>query len=78
MIDKKSLSIRKLTPQECFRLMDISDDAFKKAEAVNSNTQLYKEAGNAIVVNCLVGIFGQMFSGHENDYEKLDNIRSFN
>ena len=48
--------IRKLTPIECWRLMGFSDEAFEKAEAVNSNSQLYKEAGNSIVVDCLVHI----------------------
>ena len=48
--------IRKLTPKECWRLMGFPDEAFKKAEAVNSNSQLYKEAGNSIVVDCLVHI----------------------
>lgn len=42
--------IRKLTPKECFRLMDFDDADFEKASAVNSNTQLYKQAGNSIVV----------------------------
>ena len=44
------LRIRKLTPKECFRLMGFDDTDFEKAEAVNSNTQLYKQAGNSIVV----------------------------
>ena len=48
--------IRKLTPKETWRLMGFSDEAFKKAEAVNSNSQLYKQAGNSIVVDCLVHI----------------------
>lgn len=44
------LRIRKLTPKECFRLMGFDDADFEKASAVNSNTQLYKQAGNSIVV----------------------------
>ena len=52
--------IRKLTPLECWRLMGFTDDDFYKAEKVNSNTQLYKQAGNSIVVNVLEGIFKQM------------------
>ena len=48
--------IRKLTPKECFRLMGFDDTDFAKAEQVNSNTQLYKQAGNSIVVNVLEGI----------------------
>ena len=46
----QDLRIRKLTPKECFRLMGFSDEDFEKAEAVNSNTQLYKQAGNSICV----------------------------
>ena len=60
--------IRKLTPKECWRLMDFSDADFHKAEKVNSNTQLYKQAGNSIVVNILVAILGQLFIGKEDVY----------
>lgn len=52
--------IRKLTPRECWRLMGFSDEDFDKAAAVNSNTQLYKQAGNSIVKNVLMAIFGKM------------------
>ena len=52
--------IRKLTPRECWRLMDFSDEDFEKAAEVNSNTQLYKQAGNSIVTDCLKAIFRQM------------------
>lgn len=45
--------IRKLTPKEYWRLMGFDDVDFEKAEKVNSNTQLYKQAGNSIVVNVL-------------------------
>ncbi|MBR2408947.1 MAG: DNA cytosine methyltransferase [Lachnospiraceae bacterium] len=62
--------IRKLTPLECWKLMDFSDQDFHKAEAVNSNTQLYKQAGNSIVRNVLVAIFGQMLPGKEDEYKK--------
>lgn len=53
--------IRKLTPKECWRLMGCADEDFHKAEQVNSNSQLYKQAGNAIVVDVLEAIFKQMF-----------------
>lgn len=53
--------IRKLTPLECWRLMGFTDEDFHKAEQVNSNSQLYKQAGNSIVVEVLEGIFKQMF-----------------
>lgn len=49
--------IRKLTPKECWRLMDFTDEDFEKAAEVNSNSQLYKQAGNSIVVNVLAEIF---------------------
>ena len=54
---KTMLRIRKLTPKECFRLMGFDDTDFKKAEKVNSNTQLYKQAGNSIVVDVLEALF---------------------
>ena len=53
--------IRKLTPKECWRLMGFDDEDFEKAEKVNSNTQLYKQAGNSIVVNVLEAIFKGLF-----------------
>ena len=64
--------IRKLTPRECWRLMDFSDEDFEKAAEVNSNTQLYKQAGNSIVVNVLVAILGQLLPGKENVYKELN------
>lgn len=63
--------IRKLTPLECWRLMGFSDEDFHKAEEVNSNSQLYKQAGNSIVKNVLMAIFGQMIPGKENIYKEL-------
>ena len=63
--------IRKLTPLECWRLMGFSDEDFRKAEEVNSNSQLYKQVGNSIVKNVLIAIFGQMMSGKENFYKEL-------
>lgn len=45
------MRIRKLTPKECFRLQGFTDEQFEKANAVNSNSQLYKQAGNAVTVN---------------------------
>ena len=65
--------IRKLTPRECWRLMDFSDEDFHKAEEVNSNTQLYKQAGNSICKNVLVAIFGQMLDGKEDVYKEINS-----
>lgn len=63
-----NLRIRKLTPKECWRLMGFDDSDFEKAEKVNSNTQLYKQAGNSIVVNVLERIL-------ENLIDKNEHIR---
>lgn len=53
--------VRRLTPLECWRLMGCSDEDFYKAQEYNSDTQLYKQAGNSIVVPVLEGIFKQLF-----------------
>ena len=54
--------IRKLTPRECFRLMGFSDEDFNKAEAAGiSNSQLYKQAGNSIVVDVLYHIYSELY-----------------
>ena len=63
--------IRKLTPRECWRLMNFTDEDFDKASEVNSNTQLYKQAGNSIVCNVLVAILGQLFEGKEDIYKEI-------
>jgi len=47
------LRIRKLTPKECWRLMGFEDSDYEKAAKVSSKSQLYKQAGNSIVVNVL-------------------------
>lgn len=56
ILPNKQYRIRKLTPKEGWRLTGISDKDFHKAEQVNSNTQLYKQAGNAIVVSVLEAV----------------------
>lgn len=50
------VKIRKLTPKECFRLQGFSDDLFEKAKAVNSDAQLYKQAGNGVTVPVVYAI----------------------
>lgn len=62
VVENKS-RIRKLTPLECWRLMGINDDYFDRATQVNSNSQLYKQAGNAIVVDVFGLIVKQMYKG---------------
>lgn len=58
------IAIRKLTPKECFRLQGWTDDYFAKAEFVNSNSQLYKQAGNGVTVNVVYEI-GKAMKEHE-------------
>ena len=68
--DGDEVYIRKLTPRECWRLQGFTDEQFDKAQAVNSNTQLYKQAGNAVTVNVtyeigkhIIGIFEGQLNG---------------
>ena len=68
--DGEQYGIFKLSPRECGRLMDVSDEDIDKMMAVNSNSQCYKQFGNSIVVNVLVAIFGQLFEGKENFYKQ--------
>ena len=52
--DGKSIAIRKLTPRECWRLQGFSDEQFEKAKKDGiSDTQLYKQAGNAVTVDVI-------------------------
>ena len=55
------IRIRKLTPKECFRLMGFSDENFEAAEKIVSNSQLYKQAGNSIVVDVLYYILVELY-----------------
>ena len=65
--------VRKLTPLECWRLMAFTDEDFFKAKNIGiSNSQLYKQAGNSIVVKVLEGIFKELFLS-----EKENNERDF-
>ena len=59
------MKIRRLTPKECWRLMGFDDQAYERAESVNSHVQLYKQAGNSIVVNVLEAIFAEMLPGDD-------------
>ena len=56
----ENVRIRKLTPKECFRLMGFNDSDYEAASKVNSDSQLYKQAGNSIVVAVLEAIFREM------------------
>lgn len=63
------IAIRKLTPRECFRLQGWTDDYFEKAEFVNSDCQLYKQAGNGVTVAVAEEI-GRAIAEVENEKEK--------
>ena len=60
------VTIRKLTPKECFRLQGWSDDYFEKAAFVNTDNQLYKQAGNGVTVNVVEAI-GKKIKEYENN-----------
>lgn len=60
------MRIRKLTPTECYKLMGFTEEDCKKASDVGiSNTQLYKQAGNSIVVDVLEAIFTSLSENYE-------------
>ncbi len=59
------IAIRKLTPKECFRLQGWSDEYFDRAEFVNSNSQLYKQAGNGVTVNVVYEVARRLEGKHE-------------
>lgn len=61
------IAIRKLTPKECFRLQGWTDDYFEKAQFVNSDSQLYKQAGNGVTVSVIKAIAEKMRTEGENN-----------
>lgn len=71
LIKNNKYTIRKLVPQECWRLMGFSDEEFFKAKQAlikehyngrdRTNTQLYKQAGNSIAIDCLIAIYKEIF-----------------
>lgn len=78
VIEKTSeYRIRRLTPLECFRLMGVSDEDALKMISVNSNTQLYKQAGNSIVVDVMVEIFKNLFLGGSDKIPSQMDIYDF-
>lgn len=56
----KDFGVFKLTPRECARLMGVRDKDIDQMMKVNSNTQVYKQAGNSIVVSVLMALFSQL------------------
>lgn len=64
ILPMQNYRIRKLTPKECWRLMGVKDEQFEKLHDI-SDSQLYKMAGNSIVVDVLIGIFKNLFIATE-------------
>lgn len=70
--------IRKLTPRECFRLMDVDDADIDKIQAAGiSNSQQYKMAGNSICKGVLVEIFRKMFIDVDKEYNYGEQMSLF-
>lgn len=72
--DKGRYRIRKLTPRECWRLQGLTFDDCDKASAIDvSNSQLYKQAGNGIVTNCIQLLFEHLYkSQYDPEYVTYD------
>ena len=75
MVDKegRKYRIRKLTPTECFRLMDVEDEDIEKMKSAGiAKTNLYKLAGNSIVVSCMFHLFRKLFIEKGNENQQLE------
>lgn len=70
----EELALRKLTPKECWRLTGFDDEDFNKITGI-SNTQLYKQAGNSIVVDVLANLFREVFIAV--DFEIKNNVVAY-
>jgi len=73
-IDKKKFRIRKLTPTECLRLMSVPDEDIQKVKDIGmSDSQMYKQAGNSLVSNCVELIFEHLFKAqYQDDFKCYD------
>jgi DNA (cytosine-5)-methyltransferase 1 len=74
--DGRTVKIRRLTPKECFRLQGWTDDYFGKAELVNSDSQLYKQAGNGVTVNVIEAIAENIGEEKENEQRIMDGAQA--
>jgi len=72
--EEREYKIRKLTPRECFRLMGLTSEDCDKASSVGvSNSQLYRQAGNGIVTNCVELLFEHLYKAqYDSDYTTYD------
>lgn len=64
--------VRRLTPHEAWRLMGVSDEDYEKVSSIMSNTSLYKQAGNSIVVDVLEHIFTNLFVNYDTTIQDSD------
>lgn len=70
-----NLRIRKLTEKECLKLMGFDDEDYEKIKSIGiSRSQIYKQAGNSIVVNVLEAIFKELFREHITDLDKWSDL----
>ena len=75
LVDKEGrrYRIRKLSPTECFRLMDVDDNDIEKIKQAGiAKTNLYKLAGNSICVSCMYHLFRKLFIEKENESQQLN------
>lgn len=71
------LAIRKLTPSECFTLMGMTNDDVEKCKAVGiSDSQLYKQAGNGLVTNCVQFLMEHLKKAYKPEYKTTDELMS--
>lgn len=78
LLEEKGITfrIRRLTPKECFRLMDLTDEEIAKIQdGTISNSQQYKLAGNSICISPMKEIFRQMFRPDDNCFKKDIDIQ---
>lgn len=64
--------LRKVIPKECFRLQGWPDEYFERAEQFNSDSQLYKQAGNGVTVNVIYAIASQALTTQTDDYGQFE------
>ena len=70
--------IRRLTPRECFRLQGFPDVLFEKAAAVNSDTQLYRQAGNAVTATVAYAVAIALPESRESDGNSDESMKENN
>ena len=73
--DGREVRIRKLTPKECFRLQGFPDEYFERAAEVNSDSQLYKQAGNSVTVNVVYEIAKRLKEVEEMETNQLITVK---